>query len=115
MPIYALLTRLSPATLGEWAKWAGKETAADPKLIAELGEQVAQSLKQQVPEAKWIASYAVLGPYDYLDIFEAPDNETAAKVAAVIRTHGNATTETWPLTPWDRFRDLLRAMGTQSM
>lgn len=56
MPTYALLTRLSPATLGEWAKWAGKETATDPKLIAELGEQVSQALKQQVPEARWIAS-----------------------------------------------------------
>lgn len=56
MPTYALLTRLSPATLSEWAKWAGKETATDPKLIAELGEQVSQALKQQVPEARWIAS-----------------------------------------------------------
>jgi uncharacterized protein with GYD domain len=53
----------------------------------------------------------VLGPYDYLDIFEAPDNEAAAKVAVVVRSFGHATTETWPATPWERFRKIIQATG----
>lgn len=31
------------------------------------------------PEVRWQASYVLLGPADYLDIFTAPDNATATK------------------------------------
>lgn len=58
-----------------------------------------------------MASYAVLGPCDYLDIFEAPNEEVAAKVALVVRSFGHAVTETWVATPWDRFLDLTRTMS----
>lgn len=95
MATYALLTRLSP------------DAVTDPAKIEEFGRLVSEKLKTECPTAKWIASYAVLGPYDYLDLFEAPDNETAAKVAVVVRSFGHATTETWPVTPWDRFRQLI--------
>jgi uncharacterized protein with GYD domain len=53
----------------------------------------------------------VLGPCDYLDLFEAPDNEVAAKVAVIVRSFGHATTETWPVTPWERFRDVIRSVA----
>jgi hypothetical protein len=33
----------------------------------------------------WRANYAVLGPYDYLDIFETPDIEAAMKVSTIVR------------------------------
>lgn len=96
MPIYVQLTRIAP------------EAIKDPQSFEELGRQVSAKLKADCPEVKWIASYAVLGPYDYLDIFEAPDNEAATKVALVIRSFGHATTETWPTTPWERFREIVR-------
>ncbi len=50
----------------------------------------------------------VLGPADYLDIFTAPDIETATKVATIIRTFGHATTEVWGATEWDKFIELFR-------
>jgi uncharacterized protein with GYD domain len=99
MATYAMLTRLSP------------DAIPDPNVIDQLGQQVVDRLNAECPEAKWIASYAVLGPYDYLDLFEAPDNETASKVAVIVRTFGHATTETWPVTPWERFRDVVRSVG----
>jgi uncharacterized protein with GYD domain len=99
MATYVLLTRLSP------------DAVREPKTIAELGRRVTDKLHAECPEARWLASYAVLGPYDYLDLFEAPDNEAAAKVAVVVRSFGHATTETWPATPWDRFRELLQPMA----
>jgi uncharacterized protein with GYD domain len=92
-----MLTRLSP------------DAIPNPGMIDQLGQQVIDKLNAECPEAKWLASYAVLGPCDYLDLFEAPDNETATKVAVIVRSFGHATTEVWPVTPWDRFRDMLRA------
>jgi len=49
-----------------------------------------------------------LGAYDYVDLFEAPDNEAATTVAVIVRSFGHASTETWPATPWERFKELLR-------
>ncbi len=99
MATFVMLTRLSP------------EAVADPRAIEQLGQQVSEKLKAQCPDVKWIASYAVLGPYDYVDIFEAPDIEAATKVAVIIRSFGHATTETWAATPWERFRELARTIS----
>ncbi len=99
MATYVLLTKLSP------------EALTGPKSIEELGRAVTERLHTQCPEAKWVASYAVLGPCDYLDIFEAPDEAVAAKVALVVRSFGHAVTETWVATPWDRFLELTRTMS----
>jgi uncharacterized protein with GYD domain len=94
MTTYAMLTRLSP------------EALARPESVIELNDKVEQRIKSEVPDAKWVANYAVLGPTDYLDIFEAPDAETATKVTLLVRSLGHAVTETWVLTPWERFKDL---------
>jgi len=55
-----------------------------------------------------MGSYATLGPYDFLDVFEAPDQATATKVALIIRSFGHATTETWSATPWEDFKKIMR-------
>jgi uncharacterized protein with GYD domain len=56
---------------------------------------------------RWLANYAILGPYDYLDIFEAPSELEAAKAIMIIRSFGRAQTETWTALPWERFRGLI--------
>ena len=61
----------------------------------DLSHEVASRIRSDCPEVEWQASYAILGPTDYLDIFSAPDIETATKVATIIRTFGHATTEVW--------------------
>jgi len=95
MPTYALLTRLSPDALTR------------PEAITELNERVTSKIREECPNVTWKANYAVLGPYDYLDVFEAPDVDTATKVCLIIRSFGHATTETWVVTPWDRFKGLV--------
>ena len=59
---------------------------------------------------KWLFNYAVLGLAIMSDIFEAPDPDTATKVALLIRSFGHGTTETWLATPWDRFAELATAL-----
>jgi uncharacterized protein with GYD domain len=98
MATYAMLTRLSP------------EALTRPTGVAELNRKVQRRVKQECRGVKWLANYAVLGPCDYLDIFESPDVETATKVALLVRALGHATTETWVLTPWDRYLGLTQRM-----
>lgn len=100
MPIYALLTRLSEASVRT------EDPAHVGEALAALGARVAEALRRHVPEARWLQSYAVLGPCDYLDLFEAPNEEVAARAAQVIRSLGHASTELWTLVPWERFREL---------
>lgn len=38
---------------------------------------------------KIIAQYAVLGPYDFITVIEAPDNETVAKISMEIGARGS--------------------------
>ena len=96
MVTYVMLTRLSPQAL------------APPESVAELNRELEDKIKEECSGVEWIANYAVLGPCDYLDIFEAPDPDTATKVALLVRSFGHATTETWVATQWDRFLNLAK-------
>ena len=40
---------------------------------------------------KVVAQYAVLGPYDYVNVVEAPNNETIARISMELGSRG--TTE----------------------
>jgi uncharacterized protein with GYD domain len=93
-----MLTRLSPDALKR------------PESVVELNKQVEDRIKRECPGVKWVANYAVLGPADYLDIFEAPDAEAATKVSLLVRSFGHATTETWIATPWERFVSLAKTL-----
>ena len=100
MPSYIMLTRLSTEAL----KAANSLTA--------LERHVVDRVKADCPEVEWRMSYAVFGPYDYLDIFHAPDNETAMKVALLFRTLGHTQTEIWPATEWGRFKEIVKSLPT---
>jgi len=97
MSSYVLLTRLTP------------ETVKTPRELKRLEKAVSEAIRRECPQVKWVGNYAVLGPYDYLDIFEAPDEMVAAKVVVIIRSFGHAETETWTALPWERFESLLPA------
>ncbi len=98
MATYVMLTKLSP------------EALTRPDSVIELNRKVEDRIKKECPGVKWLANYSVLGPCDYLDIFEAPDSEAATKVSLLVRSFGHATTETWVATPWERFVELAKGL-----
>ena len=95
MSTFVMLTRLAPTAVHS------------PDDLKALESKAVAAVKEHCPAVEWTADYAVLGPYDYLDVFEAPDLETATKVSMLIRTVGHAHTEVWPVTAWQRFKQLV--------
>ncbi len=55
----------------------------------------------------WVGHYALLGPYDFMDIYDAPNVETAHKVSLVTRAEGAVSAESWQAMPYDKFIQLL--------
>jgi len=83
-----------------------------PTALEQLERQAMDRVRQKCPDVEWISSYAILGPCDYLDVFRAPDIETAARVSTLIRTFGHAQTEIWTATEWDRFKEVVRTLSS---
>lgn len=57
--------------------------------------------------AKVLASYAMLGPFDYLTLLDAPDIETVARVLIREAARGNVHYEIHPALPMDQFARLV--------
>lgn len=96
MTKYVLMTKHSPGSL---------QDAATRK---KLGKQWLHKVKEQCPEVKWIAHYAILGPYDFMDIYEAPDIDTAHKVSLISRSEGALEAESWEAIDYKDFLDVLK-------
>jgi len=94
MPTFILMTKLSPEV--------SKQIKERPKLGREWLEQV----KTKCPDVKFIAHYALLGAYDFLDIYEAPNEEVAAKVSMIGMQNGAFQAESLVAIPYKRFVEL---------
>jgi len=102
MPTYVLVTKLAP------------EVMKDLKRREELGRQWLERVKENCPGVKFIAHYALLGHYDFLDIFEARDEEEATKVSLISLAHGALQAETWTAIPYRRFLEIVQGLkGTE--
>ena len=49
------------------------------------------------------AQFAVLGPYDFVTILEAPDNETVSAISIEMGARGTVSMMTMPAIPLDTF------------
>ncbi len=97
MALFVLMTRLAPGSLRD----AGTRRA--------MGKEWLHKVKAACPDVRWVAHYALLGPYDFMDIYEAGDVETAHKVSLISRSEGAVTAESWPAVPYEAFLKVLEA------
>lgn len=94
MPTYILLSSVTDE---------GAETIKKrPGRIREVNKEV------EALGAKIVAQYALLGPYDFLTIVEAPDNETVARVSLEMGARGSVKIQTLAAIPIDEFIDSLK-------
>ncbi|UCE23557.1 MAG: GYD domain-containing protein [Candidatus Zixiibacteriota bacterium] len=79
------------------------------KMHPDLSHQINESLELFTKnEIKVINLFATLGRYDYLAIFDAPDQSLAFRVAAEINLKGVLETETWPVVPYEDFTQIIK-------
>ena len=57
---------------------------------------------------KVLSQYAVLGPFDFVNIVEAPDNETVGRVSAELASRGSIKIQTLAAIPIENFIQKLR-------
>lgn len=67
-----------------------------------------EEVKQKCPEVRFLAHYALLGTYDFMDIYEAPNEEIAARVSVITRSNGAFQVESWPAIPSSNFAEVIR-------
>jgi len=80
MAIYVMLSTLTAE---------GRKTLKEqPQRLKEVNKEV------EAMGVKILAQYSLLGPYDFINILEAPDNNTVAKVATELGSRGTLQTMT---------------------
>lgn len=87
METYILLTKLSDE---------GRKTLKqNPKRTQEVNKEV------EGMGGKVVAQYAVLGPYDYVNVVQARDNKTIAKISVELGSRGTMDVMTLPVVNLD--------------
>jgi uncharacterized protein with GYD domain len=89
MPTYIMLSNLTDD--------GAKTLKAKPNRLQEVNKEIEKL------GAKVSAQYALLGPYDFLSIVDAPDNETITRVSVVLSARGSVHLLTLPATPVANF------------
>ncbi|MDD5718580.1 MAG: GYD domain-containing protein [Candidatus Krumholzibacteria bacterium] len=98
MPTFILMTRLAT------------ENLQDATVRRALGKEWLQKVRKLCPDVRFIAHYALLGPYDFMDIYEAPDADTAHRVSLISRAEGALSAESWQAMPYEDHLKLLDAI-----
>lgn len=96
MATFILLTKLSP------------DLASQMKDRAEIGRTWLEQVKAKCPDVKFLAHYALLGQFDFLDIYEAPDEKSAAKVSIISQANGAFSAQSLPAIPYADYLDLVK-------
>ena len=92
---------------GRYAQEAKRGMVASPEDRAAAAEAMMERAGGRV-----VAFYLTFGPYDFLCVCEAPDEEAMAAVQAAVRAGGGVAEQTVTLAiPGGRMRDVLGRAG----
>ncbi len=94
MQTFILMTKLAP------------DTSTKIKDRAQMGQTWIKQVKEACPQVKFLNHYAVLGEFDFVSIYEAPDIETAAKVSMISYANGASQAQSWTAIEYKRFLEL---------
>ncbi len=83
MPVYVMLTSLTDEGM--------KTLKHKPERIQEVDKEIMERFG-----VKLLAQYMVMGPYDFVNILEAPNNDTIVKLAIELGSRGTIRTLTMP-------------------
>jgi len=89
MATYIMLSNLTDS--------GAKTISRKPKRITEV------NLELEKQGVKVIAQYATLGPYDFVNVVEAPDNTTVARASAELASRGTIKIMTLAAVPIEDF------------
>jgi uncharacterized protein with GYD domain len=89
MATYVLLSNLTDE--------GAKTIKSNPGRIKEVNKEL------EALGVKVVAQYALLGPYDFANIVEAPDNVTMMRVSAEMASRGSVKMLTMAAIPMDDF------------
>ena len=94
MPTYILLSKLTSE---------GRKTVKEkPERILEVNKEI------EAFGAKVVQQFSVLGPYDFVNVVEAPDNEAITRVSIELGSRGTVHILSMPATPIDKFLPMLK-------
>jgi uncharacterized protein with GYD domain len=99
MPTFFLATKLSP------------ESVSDTASIKANGRKWMEAVKRNCPDVRWLHHYTLLGQYDFISIYEAPDLEAATKVSVISLSLGALKAESWPAIAYQDFIDLIDSIS----
>jgi uncharacterized protein with GYD domain len=88
--------------LGTLTDEGAEKLRTHPEWIPEVNHDL------QAMGVKVLAQYAVLGPYDIVNIIEAPDNKTVVAVSTQLTLRGSVKVTTLPALPIEDFLATLK-------
>ena len=100
MKTFVMMTKMCPQD-ADIVEMASKMATRDRQ-----GSAWIEKVRENFPDVKFLAHYALLGPWDYMDIYEAPDEEIAAMVSIISRKYGAHQVESWVAIPNKKLRKL---------
>ena len=95
MPTYIMLSKLSEQGL--------QTLRANPERVREVNKDVEEL------GARVLHQWFMLGPYDFVNIVEAPDSKTVARVSLAISARGSTELESYEAVEVDDIVDLMSA------